>query len=64
MRVIILYGSEKKLTGSHKRVTSKKHPAYYVRAEFAPKTCTQDVLALDRAKALPGEVLLNTEEIA
>lgn len=65
MKSLILYGSPHKLTKSHKLVTHQISsklcpvPKYYVRAKvFHGDTLT----ALDKAKPLPGETILNTVE--
>lgn len=61
---LILYGSPTKLTNAHKPVTvgtvpprGQPQPPYFVRAE----TFNGDIeVALDNAKPMEGEILLNT----
>ena len=62
---LILYGSPIKLTNAHKLVTvtntTFKQPAYYVRADLFHGGIDA---ALEKAKPMTGETVLNTVEIS
>lgn len=68
MKSLILYGSRVKLTNSHKPVTVPRdgqeigqQPEYFVRAVV----CNGDIdFALDHARPMVGECLLNTIPLA
>jgi hypothetical protein len=62
MKSLILYGSQIKLTNAHKLVTGfTGQPDYFVRATVT----TDDIsTALDCARPMVGEVVLNTVSIA
>jgi len=64
MKSLILYGSRKKLTNAHKPVTVTREgqeigrqPEYYVRADLFNGDIDE---ALDKAKPMEGELVLNT----
>jgi hypothetical protein len=64
MKSLILYGSPIKLTNAHKLVTTNatfKQPAYYVRADLFHGGIDS---ALQKAKPMTGETVLNTVEIS
>ena len=62
MTSLILYGSQVKLTNSHKLVTGfNGQPDYYVRVSHFNGSHKE---ALDKARPMPGEVVLNTVPIA
>jgi hypothetical protein len=64
MKSLILYGSPKKLTNAHKLVTvhtTFKQPEYYVRADLFHGGIDA---ALEKAKPMTGETVLNTVEIS
>lgn len=58
---LILYGSEVKLSNAHKCVTNPQQPSYYVRADLFHGDHGQ---ALDKARPIFGECVLNTVPIA
>jgi len=60
MKSLILYGSPKKLTNSHKLVTGRFQPKFYVRAKIVSGDCGT---AMAKVKCMPGENLLNTQDI-
>lgn len=60
MKSLILYGSPKKLTNSHKLVTGRLQPKFYVRAKIVTGDCDA---AMAKVKCMPGENLLNTQDI-
>jgi len=60
MKTLILYGSKEKLANSHKKVTGKHQPEYFVRADLSHEDISG---ALDHAKPMRGEVVLNTVEV-
>jgi len=58
--IAILYAAKTKLTGSHQIVRCGRAGILYVRAEVSDEP---DVLsALDKAKPMEGEMVLNTAE--
>jgi hypothetical protein len=60
MKALILYGSSKKLTNAHKLVTGRLQPKFYVRAKIVSGDCDA---AMAKVKCMPGENLLNTQDI-
>lgn len=61
MKALILYGSYTRLTHSHKLVTHPKNRVeFYVRSELFDGGYPE---ALDKAKPLEGEIVLNTVPI-
>lgn len=56
-KTLILYGSSRRWTAAHKRVSYPSQPDYFVRVETSPFNLLE---ALDKAKPRPGEVVLNT----
>lgn len=57
MKSIVLYGCHIKLSNAHKPVHGTNQPPYYVRMDTVEGDA---VHALDKAKPLPGETVLNT----
>ena len=68
VRSLILYGSPTKLSNAHKLVTvppqpphgAKRQPDYFVRVDTFNGSMDA---ALDAAKPMPGETVLNTVEV-
>lgn len=61
MRTATLYGSRVKLTNAHKRVNHNgKQPPYFVRMTVRRMSLYE---ALEKAKPMLGEVVLNTVAI-
>ena len=60
MKSLIIYGSQTKLTNVHKLVTGPKQPKYFVRVNQFNGDMTQ---ALEKAKPMTGETVLNTVEV-
>lgn len=61
MKCIILFGSHKKLTRNHVRVSFPLQPDYYVRMKIVKAQSVEDALFASKAKH--GETLLNTVEV-
>jgi hypothetical protein len=58
--IVILYAAKTKLTGSHQMVRCGRVGVLYIRTEVSD---VQDVLlALDQARPMEGEMVLNTTE--
>jgi hypothetical protein len=57
MKTLTFFGCDRKLTKSHKLVTQRGQPPYYVRTKLSSRS---DVDALSNAKPLPQETVLNT----
>jgi hypothetical protein len=61
MKTLILYGSERKLTGNYVEVFGgPRGGKYFVRAERSFLSIPE---ALNAAKPRPGEIVLNTVEV-
>ena len=66
MKSLIFYGSPRKLSNAHKPVTITRpgtmyhQPEYYVRADLVDGDCES---ALDKAKPMEGETVLNTVDV-
>lgn len=60
IKSIVLYGCHIKLSNAHKPVHGTNQPPYYVRMKEVQGDMAH---ALDKAKPLPGETVLNTVEL-